>query len=90
MLRQASVAKITGCRITLAYGCGTSFQTMPLRYQAPPIMPSHLIAVLQGWDVTDQQVALQIDVAEKAGVAGILVAYTKIEQGWQPKIVKWK
>ena len=53
-------------------------------------MPSHLIAVLQGWDVTDQQVALQIDVAEKAGVAGILVAYTKIEQGWQPKIVKWK
>lgn len=38
----------------------------------------------------DEQVALQIDVAKKAGVAGFLVAYAEIEQGWQPRILKWK
>ena len=67
-----------------------SFQDMPVRHQGQPIASSRLITVLQGWDVTDQQVALQIDVANKAGVAGFLVAYAKIEQGWQPRILKWK
>jgi hypothetical protein len=67
-----------------------SFQDMPVRHQGQPIAASRLITVLQGWDVTDQQVALQIDVANKAGVAGFLVAYAKIEQGWQPRILKWK
>ena len=67
-----------------------SLQTMPQRYRRPPILASRLIAVLQGWDVTDQQVARQIDVANQNGVAGYLVAYAKIEQSWQPRILKWK
>ena len=67
-----------------------SFQTMPVRHHGDPIPPSRLIAVLQGWDVTDEQVDIQIDVATRTGVAGFLVAYAKIEQGWQPRILKVK
>jgi len=67
-----------------------SFQTMPVRHKGKPIPPTRLIAILQGWDVTDEQVALQIDVAKNAGVAGCLVSYAKIEQGWQPRILTWK
>ena len=67
-----------------------SFQTMPARYRAPPVLPARLIAVLQGWDVSEQQVARQIDVAMQAGAGGVLVSYTEIEQSWQPRAVKWK
>ena len=67
-----------------------SFQTMPVRHRGAPIPPSRLIAVLQGWDLSDQKVAMQIDVAKRAGVAGFLVAYAEIEQDWKPKTFKWK
>ncbi|MEO8494270.1 MAG: hypothetical protein ABI614_04315 [Planctomycetota bacterium] len=67
-----------------------SFQTMPAVQSGKPIAAARLIAVLQGWDVTAEQVALQIVAANNAGVAGYLVAYASIEQDWQPKILKWK
>jgi hypothetical protein len=67
-----------------------SFQTMPTRHQGQPIQPSRLIAVLQGWSVTSEQVNLQIDVAKRAGVAGYLISYADIEQSWEPKILQWK
>ncbi|MFK7822099.1 MAG: hypothetical protein AB8G99_25605 [Planctomycetaceae bacterium] len=65
-----------------------SFQTMPRRYQKKPIEPSQLLAVLQGWDVTDKEIAIQIDVAQAAGVQRLLVAHDKIDQGWTPQITK--
>ncbi len=65
-----------------------SFQTMPERYQAPPIPATRLLAVLQGWNVTDHELAAQMTAAKAAGVQGILVAYDKIEQGWTPRIIK--
>ncbi len=67
-----------------------SFQTMPAARRGTPIPPARLIAVLQGWDVADEQVALQIKAANDAAVAGYLVAYAEIEQDWQPRILKWK
>ncbi len=67
-----------------------SFQTMPARYERGPIPSDRLIAVLQGWDVTDEQVAAQIEAAEAAGTGGYLIAFANIEQGWEPRIVKWK
>lgn len=67
-----------------------SFQTMPIRYQRKPIPSSRLVTVLQGWEVSNQQIAAQIDVARKAGVTGILIAYIKVDQGWQPRIMKYK
>jgi hypothetical protein len=67
-----------------------SFQTMPEIHHGKPIAPSRLLAVLQGWDVTEEQIALQVNVAKAIGVAGYLVAYAKIEQSWRPTILKWK
>jgi hypothetical protein len=67
-----------------------SFETMPVRYRGVAIPPSRLIAVIQGWNVTDEQVSQQMDVAQRAGVSGYLVSYTEIEQSWEPRIFQWK
>jgi hypothetical protein len=34
--------------------------------------------------------AQQIAAARRAGAGGYLVAYAKIEQSWEPRILKWK
>lgn len=65
-----------------------SFETMPVRNQRKPVAASRLLAVLQGWDMTPQEVSQQIRVAAAAGVAGTLVAYTKIDQDWQPRLIR--
>ena len=49
-----------------------------------------LVAVLQGWDVADEDITAQIRVAERSGVAGYVVSNLKIDQSWQPQVVKWK
>ena len=67
-----------------------SFETMPLRNQGKPINAARLLAVLQGWDMTKQEVEQQIEVATKAGVNRYLVAYRRIEQSWQPMMMKLK
>ena len=67
-----------------------TFETMPVRHRGVVIPPSRLIAVLQGWNVTDEQISHQIDVAQRTGVNGYLVSYTEIEQSWEPQIFKWK
>ena len=67
-----------------------SFEAMPVRHHGTAIQPARLIAVLQGWDVTDVQVAQQVAAAKSAGVFGFLISYAEIEQSWEPRIVKWK
>ena len=67
-----------------------SFATQPAQHGGKSIAASRLIAVLQGWDVTPAEIKAQMENAEQAGVGGLVVAYAKIEQGWQPKIIKWK
>lgn len=64
------------------------FSTMPARYKRPAVSPSRLLAVLQGWNVEDGEVAAQIDAARVAGVQRVLVAYQKIDQSWQPRVTK--
>jgi hypothetical protein len=64
-----------------------SFEIMPGRHNGQPIPPSRLTAVLQGWDVTEDEISNQIEVARQAGVNRVLIAYSRIEQSWQPKIV---
>lgn len=61
---------------------------MPARQQGQPIAPDRLIAVLQGWNVTEEQVTRQIEVTRRAGVAGVLVSYAKIERSWEPRLMK--
>ncbi len=65
-----------------------SFSTMPARYQAKPVAPGRLIAVLQGWEVTPAQVQAQIARTHEAGAAGYVVSLMPIEQGWEPRIMK--
>jgi len=65
-----------------------SFQTMPARYKAPPVPASRLLAVLQGWEVTEREIAVQFGAARAAGVQRILVSHHKIEQDWTPRITK--
>jgi len=66
------------------------FAEQPARNKGRKIEASRLIAVLQGWDVTDREIAAQIEQAKSAGAAGYLVALAKIDQSWKPKMVKWK
>jgi hypothetical protein len=67
-----------------------TFQTMPARYEQPPVPASRLIAVLQGWDVTEQQITQQISVANEAAAVGHIVAYTELDQSWTPQLQSLK
>lgn len=65
-----------------------SFSTMPARYKATGVPAQRLVAVLQGWDVTPEQVAAQIAQAKAAGAAGYVVSQMKLNQDWEPRILK--
>ena len=62
------------------------FSQMPPRYGASPIAANRIIAVLQGWDVTAEQVNAQIARSKEAGAAGYVLSLTKLDQSWQPRI----
>ena len=63
-----------------------SFQKMPLRYQPEGVPGRRLLGVLQGWDVTPEQIDAQIARATEVGANGVLVAFTAIEQSWSPRM----
>jgi hypothetical protein len=65
-----------------------SFETMPPKNGGKAVATGRLIAVLQGYDATDKEIAAQIAQAQSAGAAGYVVSYVKIEQDWSPRIVK--
>ena len=67
-----------------------SFAKMPPLHGADPVASSRLIAVLQGWDVNADEIEQQIQVAEQCSLSGYIIAHEKIEQGWQPKVVRWR
>ena len=54
------------------------------------VSTSRIFAVLQGWGVSDEEVQAQIDQACTAGAAGYVVALARIDQSWQPRMVKWR
>ena len=65
-----------------------SFTEMPARYEAKGVAPERLIAVLQGWDVSPEQIKAQISRVREARAAGYIVSMMKIEQDWEPRMVK--
>ena len=65
-------------------------QTQPTKHKGTPVSPERLIAVLQGWDVTHREVMAQIAQARQAGAGGFIVSRVPLEQGWEPRIVRWK
>ncbi len=62
----------------------SSFSEIPRLRSGVGVPANRLIAVLQGWDVTDSQVQSQIDHATKSGAAGWLLSLTPIDQSWRP------
>ena len=67
-----------------------SFSEMPPKRNGTSIPTSRLIAVLQGWDVTPEQIKAQITRSDEAGAAGYVVSLMKIDQSWEPRIVNAK
>jgi hypothetical protein len=64
------------------------FKTMPEKHNTEPVAMNQVVAILQGWDVTDDEVQAQIDYTRKAGVTGYVLARKKIDQSWEPKMLK--
>src|SRR5437899_5248056 len=62
------------------------FATMPLRYEAKPVAAGRIIAVLEGWDATAEEIRSQIEQVQKAGAAGWLVAFVQLEQSWEARV----
>lgn len=64
------------------------FQTMPQRHATQPVAAKRLIAILQGWNVTEAEITAQKAHVTDAGAAGYVVARNKIDQSWQPKLYR--
>lgn len=64
------------------------FQKPPPGSGGQPIEPQRLVAILQGWNVSDAELAAQQSQAAAAGAAGQVVAFAEIDQTWSPRIVK--
>jgi hypothetical protein len=73
--------------VTSAIG---SFQSEMKRYKRPGIDANRLIAVLQGWDVSAQELAAQIKQTDETGAGGYLIAKTPIHSQWEPKLISLK
>ena len=65
-----------------------SFAEMPPQRKGTAVPPERLVTVLQGWDVTAAQRQAQIDRAREAGARGYVMSEMKIDQAWEPRIVK--
>ena len=65
-----------------------SFQTMPLQHNKSPVPAERIIAVLQGWDVTEAQVEAQIRQASSVGTPDFVLLKSAIDQSWQPKMYR--
>lgn len=67
-----------------------TFETMPPRHDGTAIPATRIVAIVQGWDVSANEIEAQRTAATNAGASGYVVAYDKINQSWSPRIVPWK
>lgn len=63
-----------------------SFSTMPPKRGGTGVPAERLIAILQGWDVTPDQLAAQIERVNETAALGYLVSLCPLEQSWQPVV----
>lgn len=68
----------------------TQFQSMPPKSGHKAWPKSGIISVLQGWDVTEQEIKNQITSSQKLGTKGHLLVRTKLDQSWKPMVLKYK
>ena len=63
-----------------------SFQEMPPLRGGEAVPANRLVAVLQGWDVTESQLRAEVQETHRAGSRGELLALTPIAQDWEPRV----
>jgi hypothetical protein len=68
----------------------STFRTLVPQHGGKAVEPGRLIAVVQGWDVTDAEVTAQTDRAWAAQAGGVVLSRVKIEQQWQPRVVRYQ
>ncbi len=66
------------------------FQAMPLKQDSKPIEANRLIAIVQGWDVSESEVEAQVRHAKIAGTPNAVVVRTPIDQSWKPVLHQLK
>lgn len=64
------------------------FETVPAKKKSTPVKSDRLVVVLQGWDVSTDEVAAQVSHALACQPRGILLVQPKIDQHWEPRIYK--
>jgi len=64
-----------------------SFIEMPPKWQGTALSIQSLVPILQGWDLTPAEQQAQIRQSQEAGAGSYVMALTKIDQGWEPRIV---
>lgn len=64
-----------------------SFQAMPPVRSGRAIAANRLLPILQGWDISPEQLQRQITECERMGTSGYIIAKTRIDQSWTPQVV---
>lgn len=62
-----------------------SFEAMPKIRNGKGLKPERLVAVLQGWDVSAEELQQQQKIAADLKPAGILICLPKVDQSWEPR-----
>lgn len=78
---------VKGSWVEFAVG---TFEKVPPRNGGKAISASRIIAIVQGWDVTESEIQAQHRAAARAGANGYVTLYDEIDQGWSPKLVRLK
>lgn len=63
-----------------------SFAEMPKIRKGRGVPSLRVVAVLQGWEVTEEQVQAQVAQANSAGTRGWLIVKTPLDQSWTPRL----
>ncbi len=64
-----------------------SFSTMPSKRGGQSISLERVVAVLEGWDVTEAERQAQVRQCREAEVKSYLIALTPIDQRWESRLV---
>ncbi|HAQ99043.1 MAG: hypothetical protein ISQ73_16165 [Verrucomicrobiae bacterium] len=65
----------------------SSFQTEMKRYDRSSVEARRLITVLQGWEVSPEELAAQISQSTQSGSGGYVIAKTPVLSQWEPRLV---
>ena len=62
------------------------FETVPTKKNSASVKPDRLVVVLQGWDVSDKEIAAQVAHGLTSQARGILLVQPQVDQSWEPRI----